>query len=178
MLHDTHRIMELNEVLLILGVFLPSFFVVIWQLNRLNPGKNRPKKGVDAADSSVSELFGVQTEQIKEIIKSKNNQIKSLQHQYRQDQDEIDPNISTPEVKYGDLKVLASEFGVNPLVMELPYVKKNILKYTKGMSMEEIIESTKEITKLMGGKGFKLGSKGETEDPVDLYLKQNRAGNI
>jgi len=108
----------------------------------------------------------------------KNKQIKGLQQQLHQNQDESDPNISTPEVKYSDLKALASEAGVNPLILEMPYVKKNVLKYTKGMSMEEIIESANEIKKLMGGQGFKLGTKEKSQDPVDAYLEQNRKSNI
>jgi len=145
MLHTTHRFMELNEVLLILGVFIPSFFAIIWQLNRLNPGKKEPKRATNAADSSVSELFAVQTEQIKEIVDAKNKQIKSYQRQLRQDQEVIGPESTEKEVTFEEITALVNT-QFPKYAKFLPLVKKQVMDATKGMSMEEILTYVKQFT--------------------------------
>jgi len=164
---------ETNEIFLILGVFLPIFFTVIWQLNRINPSKKGVKRSKDQADSSISELIGVQNSQTKVILDQKNNQIKSLERKlsyFDEDSEEED----SKEVKFEDLKILAKQQGINPLILEMPFVKKNVIKYTKGMSLEEVLESIKEIDKLTGGKILKGGAKQKQDDPFKQYTEQNR----
>jgi len=131
--------LELNEVLLILGVFLPVFFVAIWQLNRLNPGKKQPKQAQSSADGSVSELFAVQTEQIKEIIRSKNNQIKSYQQQLRQDQEENQPESTGKSATFEEISKLVQTTYPQYAPM-LPLFKGQIMKAVKGMSITEIVQ--------------------------------------
>jgi len=163
---------------LILGIFAPTFVGLMWQLNRLNPSKMSQKKASSAADTSVSELFAVQTEQIKEIVKSKNNQIKSYQSQLRQDNEDLEEQNQPQEVKFEDLKAMAKEAGLNPLLLDMPFIKNNIKKYTKGMSIEEIIQTVTELKKFVGSKGLGKGTEEELQDPTDIYLKQNRADNF
>jgi len=161
--------LELSEVLLILGVFLPCFFVGIWQLNRLNPSKKQPKQAQNSADGSVSELFAVQTEQIKEIIKSKNNQIKSYQQQLRQDQEEqtITPEPTTKgnNVTWEQITELVNlKFPKYKKI--LPLFKKDIMKEVKGMSREEIIQLISTYTGKSEDSGLDQGEFTENQqDP-------------
>jgi len=136
--------MEINEVLLILGIFVPVFVGVLWQLNRINPSKTQQKKASGAAESSVSELFAVQTEQIKEIIKSKNNQIKSFQQQLRQDTEEPDQGIDK-QVTFEQITAFVKQNYPKYAPM-LPFMKKQIMEITKGMTLEQAIEYVKQIT--------------------------------
>lgn len=156
------KLLELNEVLLILGVFIPSFFAIIWQLNRINPGKNRPKKGVDAADSSVSELFAVQTEQIKEIVKSKTNQIKSLQRQLDQNQGVTDQETTEKGATFEEITELVKASYPQYLTL-LPLFKGQIMKATGGMSINEIIQYIATLTGKTQGSGFP--PVGTTQNP-------------
>jgi len=136
--------MEITEVLLILGIFVPVFIGIMWQLNRINPTKTHQKKASGAAESSVSELFAVQTEQIKEIVKSKNNQIKSYQQQLRQNDEELDPG-DEKQVTFEEITALVKQTYPKYAPM-LPLMKKQIMEITKGMSLEQILEYVKQIT--------------------------------
>jgi len=160
--------LELTEVLLILGVFLPCFFVGIWQLNRLNPGKNPQKRAKNAADTSVSELFEVQTDQVKEILSGKNKQIKSLQQQLRQDQEEIEPEATGKTATFEEIqKLVHTTYPKYDKI--LPLFKKQIMESVKGMSITEIVQY---ITTITGKTGESILSEGSTtQNP------QNNASN-
>jgi len=136
--------MEITDVYLILGLFVPVFIGLMWQLNRINPGKNQQKKATNAADTSVSELFAVQTEQIKEIVKSKNNQIKSFQQQLRQNDVELEPGIDQ-QVTFEEISALVQQTYPKYAPM-LPLMKKQIMEITKGMTLEQVLEYVKQIT--------------------------------
>jgi len=137
--------MELYDVLLILGIFTPVFIGLMWQLNRINPSKTHQKKASSAAESSVSELFAVQTEQIKEIVNAKNKQIKSYQLQLRQDQGENQPESSEKEVTFEEITALVQQTYPKYSPM-LPLMKKQIMEITKGMTLEQVLEYVKQIT--------------------------------
>jgi len=141
----TQILVEITDVYLILGLFVPVFIGLMWQLNRINPSKIHQKKASGAAESSVSELFAVQTEQIKEIIKSKNNQIKSFQQQLRQDQDENQPESNEKQVSFEEITALVKQTYPKYTVM-LPVFKKQIMEITKGMSLQQVLEYVKQFT--------------------------------
>jgi len=129
-------------------MFVPIFIGVMWQLNRINPGKTHQKKATNAADSSVSELFAVQTEQIKEIVKSKNNQIKSYQQQLRQDQEEnapISEDLEKKQVTFEEITALVTQTYPKYAPI-LPLMKKQIMEMTKGMTLEQVLDYVKQIT--------------------------------
>jgi len=129
-------------------MFFPVFFTVIWQLNRLNPSKKQAKRATEAVDSSVSELFAVQTEQIKEIIKTKNNQIKSYQQQLRQteeDSPEIVSDVSGKDVTFEQITELVKVHYPKYSKL-LPLFKGEIMKQVKGMTMEEILSYVGTLT--------------------------------
>jgi len=153
----TQKSLELNEVLLFLGMFVPIFIGVMWQLNRINPSKTQQKKASGAAESSVSELFAVQTEQIKEIIKSKNNQIKSFQQQLRQNDEELDQGIDK-QVTFEEITALVQQTYPKYAGM-LPLMKKQIMEITKGMTLEQVLEYVKQIT---GNKQSQTGLSPES----------------
>jgi len=148
----TQKSMEITDVYLILGLFVPVFIGLMWQLNRINPGKNQQKKATSAADSSVSELFAVQTEQIKEIVKSKNNQIKSFQQQLRQNEEEEEPG-NQKQVTFEEITALVQQTYPKYAPM-LPLMKKQIMEITKGMTLDQILEYVKQITGIKQPQGL------------------------
>jgi len=148
---------ELNEIILILGIFLPVFTVTVWQLNRLNP----TKKGLKAGDSSIKEMYLTYNQQVQDVLKVKEKQIQSLSAKLRvseevpeeEEQEQIVDLVKSPEIQ----KIL-QEKGINPALLDNPIIQKYIKKYTKGMSIEQVLEIANQLGFLKGNKQ----SQGET----------------
>jgi len=135
--------MEFNDVLLILGVFLPLLFVGIWQLNRLNPNKKSNK----AADSSIKELYTVYNTQVSDVLKLKDKSIASLQAKLRnfeEPAEEGEPG-NEKQVSFEEITALVKQSYPKYTVM-LPVFKKQIMEVTKGMSLEQVLDYVKQIT--------------------------------
>jgi len=162
--------MELIEVLLFLGVFLPCFFVGIWQLNRLNP----IKKGLKAGDSSIKEMYGVYNQQVTDVLKVKDKQISSLSakmRNYEQEDlvEELGPNekgATFEEIQ----KLVHTTYPKYDTI--LPLFKKQIMEGVKGMSLNEIIQYISTLT----GKTTQVtesgippfgATQGDQNKPVD-----------
>jgi len=136
--------MELNDVLLILGVFLPLLLVGIWQLNRLNPNKKANKAG----DSSIKELYSVYNTQVSDVLKLKDKSIASLQAKLRNfeepDEEETTGNKGK-QVTWEEIQTLVKTQYPKHVVL-LPLLKKQIMEATEGMSMEEVLDYVKQFT--------------------------------
>lgn len=163
-------------VLLILGVYIPSFIGLIWVLKRPKTGK---KRSVDTSGDTVSEMFDTTSKGYKEIIKVKDNQVRSLSAKLKLEQEEEtgqdQGSVLDQEPTWEDIKAMAKAEGINPLYLEIPMIKKEVKKLIRGMTIEEIAENVGELKKLAESKGFKFGTKtdGKTEDPVAQLLKQD-----
>jgi len=153
--------MELIDVLLILGVFLPLLFVGIWQLNRVNPNRKAAKAG----DSSIKELYSVYNQQVSDVLKVKDKQIQSLSAKLRIFEEEPGEE-STPEVadliKNPEIQKMLQEKGINPAVFDNPVIQKYIKKYTKGMTIEQVLEIAQQIGLLKGNKQSQGSSSPES----------------
>jgi len=133
--------MELNDVLLILGVFFPVFIVVIWQLNRINPNKKAGKAG----DRGVKEMYSVYTDQVNDILKLKDKAIASLQAKNRRYEEEEEEEEQEESLDISQLKPLAEKFGIDPNILEIPFVKDKIAEYTKGMTVQDLLSQEIQI---------------------------------
>jgi len=147
--------MELNESLLILGVFIPVFIVVIWQLNRLNP----IKKAVKAGDSSIKEMYNTYNQQVQDVLKVKDKQIASLSAKLRnyEEETEEEPEQVADLIKNPEIQKLLQEKGINPTVLDNPVIQKYIKKYTKGMTIEQVLELAQQLGFLKGSKESQVG---------------------
>jgi len=152
--------LELIDVLLILGVFLPLLFVGIWQLNRVNPNKKANKAG----DNSIKELYSVHNQQVSDVLKLKDKQISSLSAKLRiyEEEPEEQPEEVADLVKNPEIQKLLQAKGINPALLDNPIIQKYIKKYTKGMSIEQVLEIANQL-------GFLKGSKqsGDVSSSVD-----------
>jgi len=135
--------MELIEVLLVLGVFLPLLLVGVWQLNRLNPNKKASKAG----DSSIKELYEVYNTQVSDVLKIKDKSIASLQAKLRtfEVENEEDEPGNQKMVTFEEIQGLVQQTYPKYAPM-LPLMKKQIMEITKGMSLEQVLEYVKQIT--------------------------------
>jgi len=141
--------LELIDVLLILGVFLPLLFVGIWQLNRVNP----TKKALKAGDDSIRQLYSVHNQQVSDVLKLKDKQISSLSSKlrlYEEETEEEAPEEVADLVKNPEIQKLLQAKGINPALLDNPVIQKYIKKYTKGMSIEQVLEIAKQLGFLKG----------------------------
>jgi len=154
---------ELNDIFLILGIFLPVFFVAIWQLNRVNP----TKKGLKAGDNSIKEMYNTYNQQVQDVLKVKDKQIQSLSAKlrtYDEDTDQEQPQEVAELVKNPEIQKLLQAKGINPALLDNPIIAKYIKKYTKGMSIEQILEIAQQFGLLKGNKQPKEGAIGQPQE--------------
>jgi len=149
----TQENVELNEVLLILGIFLPLFFVGVWQLNRINPNKKASKAG----DSSIKDLYTVYNTQVSDILKLKDKAISSLNAKLRNFEEEPEEEEQDDSISPEDLSPILKEYGINPALLEIPMVKEKIKEFTQGMSITDLIRIATQ---------FKKTSKGPELEPI------------
>jgi len=136
--------MELNEVLLFLGMFFPIFFVAVWQLNRMNP----TKKAVKAGDNSIKEMYNVYNTQVSDVLKVKDKQIASLSaklRNYEEESEEEEEDDGVKPVTFEEITALVDS-KYPKYAKLLPLVKKQIMDATKGMTMQEILSYVKQFT--------------------------------
>jgi len=151
---------ELNDIFLILGIFLPLLFVGIWQLNRVNPNK----KAVKAGDKSISELYNVHNQQVTDVLKLKDKQISSLSAKLRTYEEDVEgeqPEEVAELVKNPEIQKLLQQRGINPALLDNPIISKYIKKYTKGMSIEQILEIANQLGFLKGNNQSQEGVIGK-----------------
>jgi len=154
---------ELNEILLILGIFLPLLFVGVWQLNRVNPNK----RAIKAGDNSIREMYNTYNMQVQDVLKVKDKQIASLTtklHNYEQETEEEEPQEVAELVKNPEIQKLLQQKGINPALLDNPIIQKYIKKYTKGMSIEQVLEIAQQL-------GFLKGSK-QSQNPLGSIQQQ------
>jgi len=155
--------MELIEVLLILGIFLPLFFAGIWQLNRLNPNKKAGKAG----DNSVKTMYGVYTDQVTDVLKLKDKAISSLQAKLRNFEEQDEEEEESESIDIDTLKPIAEKLGIDAAVLEIPFVKDKISEYTKGMSAQDLLSLANKFGKTKGSEQSE--SDTEEKDPDVQY---------
>jgi len=141
---------EIIDVLLILGLFLPLLFVGIWQLNRVNPNK----RAIKAGDNSIREMYNTYNMQVQDVLKVKDKQIASLTtklHNFEEETEE-EPQEVAELVKNPEIQKLLQQKGINPALLDNPIIQKYIKKYTKGMSIEQVLEIAQQLGFLKGSK--------------------------
>jgi len=153
------------DFILSMAVLVSIIGTVFYGINRLNPAKRASKSGSDG----VRDMYSVYSDQIKDILKLKDNHIKRLNNEIQQYAVEPDESDTNNPAKYEDLKALAKEAGINPLILEMPFVKNQIKKYTKGMSIEEIISTVNELKGFIGNKQSKSNSQEPIKSNPDYF---------
>jgi len=141
---------ELTGVILILGVVFGGIFSAIWYKRSLNPVKKAQKRNEISIFDNLTQYREVEKGTITDILKQKDNQIKSLNARLKQlepiqedDQDNI--NNNKKNVSFEEIQVLVKESYPQFSPM-LPLLKKQIMDMTKGMSLDEILGYVKQFT--------------------------------
>jgi len=154
---------ELNDIFLILGIFLPLLFVGIWQLNRVNPNK----KALKAGDNSIKELYSTFNLQVNDVLKLKDKQISSLSAKlrtYEGENEQEEPEQVADLIKNPEIQKLLQAKGINPALLDNPVLQKLIKKYTKGMSVEQVLEIASSLGIFKGNKQSQEGAVGQPQE--------------
>jgi len=139
---------------------------------------NRGKKVSKVVEESALQVIGDQVKEMggtfKEMMEFKNKQIKSLQGQmskYHQDEEDDQPENQNNEVKFDDIKALVKKaYPQHAKFLDLPFAKKEIMKVTKGMTLEEVVTMVEDWTgkKIADRVGSESGS-GQSQDQTGYF---------
>jgi len=100
-------------------------------------------------------------------LKLKDKQISSLSAKlrtYEGETDEEQPEQIADLVKNPEIQKLLQAKGINPALLDNPIISKYIKKYTKGMSIEQVLEIANQLGFLKGNKQSQEGAIGQPTD--------------
>jgi len=152
--------LELYDVVAIVVILVTISGLLIFAIYRFSGDKKAKKSGSDG----VKDMYSVYSDQVRDILKLKDNHIKRLNaelNNYSQESEEESPQ----EIKYEDLTGIAQKAGLDPIVLNNPLVKKYIKKYTKGMDIEEILALVQQFKGFMGNQKPKSEIEIGTDNP-------------
>jgi len=153
-------------IILILGTLFGSIFTAIYYKKSLNPVKKAQKRNEMSLFDNLTDYREVEKSTIADILKQKDNQIKSLNARIKQFEPLDEEDQPKKGVSWEEITALVNQnypkYG--PL---LPLMKKQIMDMTKGMSLDEILGYVKQIT---GNK-----QPGTISDPASTAYNPNWA---
>jgi len=157
---------DLTLVVLILGTFFPALFAVIYLKKGQSGVKKAKKRNEMSLFDNLTDYREVEKSTIADILKQKDNQIKSLNVRLKnfepiEQEDQQEKGVSWEEIQTL-VKQAAPQYAAF-----LPVMKKQIMEITKGMSMNELLEYVKQFT---GNKG-----SSTTLDPQSAQYNPNWA---
>jgi len=135
--------MELYDYITILTLSVMVFGTFMIYMSRQNKGQKARKAG----DEGVSTMYNVYNQQVEDVLKLKDNQIKRLNSRITQlepvDQEESDNGVKP--VTFEEITALVNT-KYPKYAQLLPLVKKQVMDATKGMTMNEILSYVKQFT--------------------------------
>jgi len=145
-------------VILILGTFFGALISAIWYKKQQNPVKKSQKRNESSLFDNLTEYREVEKGTILDILKQKDNQIKSLNARIKQFEPIVEEDQQEKGVSFEEITALVQQ-AYPKYAMLLPLMKKQIMDITKGMSMDEILTYVKQIT---GNKQSETGINPES----------------
>jgi len=164
------------ELVILLSVMTVSAALMVGYVAKT--WQNKGKKHSKVVEESALQVIGDQVKEMggtfKEMMEFKNKQIKSLQGQiskFTQDQQEDQPDSENNQVQFEDIQTLVSKtYPQYAKFLQLPFAKKEIMKATKGMTLEEVISMVEEWTgkKVADSVGSQQGA-GQSQDQAGYF---------
>jgi len=140
-----YRMEDYLLVILILGTLFSGIFSAIWYKKSLNPVKKAQKRNEVSLFDNLSDYREVEKNTIIDILKQKDNQIKSLNARIKTFEPLVEEDQDKKGVSFEEITALVQE-SYPQYAMMLPLMKKQIMEMTKGMSLDEILGYVKQIT--------------------------------
>jgi len=144
--------MEIEIVILILGVVSVTIIGALYYNKGNNPVKKAQKRNESSLFDNLTEYREVEKGTILDILKQKDNQIKSLNARIKAFEPEQEEDPTQKGVSWEEITALANQ-SYPKYAPLLPLLKDQIMKATKGMSMEEILGYVKQLTGNQQPKG-------------------------
>ncbi len=157
-------VLEIIDALVILGVFSAAIIGGLYYKNSLNPVKKAKKRNESSLFDNLTEYREVEKGTILDILKQKDNQIKSLNARIKVlepvEEEIVEENIkNNKKISWEEIQGLVQQVAPKYAAF-LPLMKKQIMEITKGMTQEDLLQYVKQFT---GNKE----SKGQT-DPQSI----------
>jgi len=150
--------MEEFTIVVILGVVFMGIFTGFILLNRQNPVKKARKRNEISQFDNLTEYREVEKATILDILKQKDNQIKSLNARIKQFEPIDEEDQPQKQVSFEEITALVKQTYPKYLpIVQLG--KKQIMEMTKGMSMDEILNYVKQFT----------GNQQSQASPIQQY---------
>jgi len=146
--------LELFDLVAILGSLGAVLGVVMYGIRRHNPQKTAVKAGYDG----IKSIYETYNTQVQDVLKIKDSQIKRLNAKLQVYEAPIEENTTKEPINLDALAPMLQKRGLNPDILKNPLVLKYIKKYTKGMGLDEILAIVDQLGLLKGNKQ----SQGET----------------
>jgi len=141
-------VLELFDLVAILGSLGAVLSVVIYGIRRHNPQKTAQKAGYDG----IKTIYETYNTQVQDVLKIKDSAIKRLNAKLQQYETPIEDNSTKESINLDSLAPILQQRGINPDVLKNPFVTKLIKKYTKGMGLDEILAIVDQLGILKGNK--------------------------
>jgi len=140
--------LELIDLYGLIAVLVTASGLVITSIFMLRGGKKAPR----AAQDSIKTMYETYNQQVHDVIKLKDNQIKRLNANLQQFAPDNEDNATKDPINLESLAPILQERGINPELLKNPMINKLIKKYTKGMGIEEIVAIADQFGLLKGNK--------------------------
>jgi len=127
--------LELLDLIAILGSLGAVLGVVMYGIRRHNPAKTAAKAGYD----SIKTMYETYNTQVKDVLQIKDAQIKRLNAKLQQIEPDIEENSTKEPINLDSIAPMLQERGLDPNLLKNPMINKLIKKYTKGMGLDEIL---------------------------------------
>jgi len=128
-------LLELYDLIAVLGSLGAVLGVVMYGIRRHNPAKTAAKAGYD----SIKTMYETYNTQVQDVLKIKDAQIKRLNAINQANNPEIEENATKEPINLDSLAPMLQERGLDPNLLKNPMINKLIKKYTKGMGLDEIL---------------------------------------
>lgn len=116
-------VLEIVDIAVIFGILGVISTVVIYTVNKVKPSKKQVQKAVDSGGQSVTEMYSVYNQQVKDILKVKDNQIRSLSQKLNLEQKKPEQEEEST-ASIDELKPILQQLGLPDTILELPQVQK------------------------------------------------------
>jgi len=140
--------LEIIEGIVILGTFVSVLIAALYYKSTLSGVKKAKKRNEISVYENLTQYREVEKGTITDILKQKDNQIKSLNariKQYEPIEQEESTNGGGKSITFEEIQTLVSQ--TYPQYSKLlPLMKKQIMDMTKGMTLDEVLSYVKQFT--------------------------------
>jgi len=138
---------DITLVVLILGTFFMAIITAIYFKRGENPTKKARKNAETSLFDNLTQYREVEKSTIADILKQKESQIKSLNVRLKQFEPLAEEDQQKGGVTWEEITALVQhQYPKYSSLLLIPGVEKQVMKTTKGMSMDQILQYVKQFT--------------------------------